>query len=333
MIARSHFPREAPWRRSLAAAITDPAELLTRLGLPASLLPAAERAAAVFPLRVPESFLARMRPGDPADPLLAQVLPLGAELEAVPGFGRDPVAELGKLPAQGIVHKYHGRLLLMPTGACAVHCRYCFRRHFPYEDHQTGVRGWDEALAHIRSDTTVSEVILSGGDPLLLLDEHLARLAEELAAIPHVERLRVHTRTPVVLPDRVDEALLAWLTGTGLRPVMVLHVNHARELAGELPAALARLRGAGVPLLAQSVLLQGVNDSVAALADLSRALFSAGVLPYYLNLLDRVEGAAHFDVPEEEARALHRALTLLLPGYLVPRLVRDVPGEGAKVGV
>lgn len=333
MIPRSRSTREAPWRHSLAAAITDPAALLGRLRLPTSLLPEAQRAAVLFPLRVPESFLARMRPGDPADPLLLQVLPLGRELETAAGFSLDPVAELGKLPAQGIVHKYRGRVLLIPTGACAVHCRYCFRRHFPYEDHQTGVRTWGEALAYIAADSTIEEVILSGGDPLLLPDEPLARLAEELAAIPHLKRLRVHTRTPVVLPDRVDEALLTWLTATRLATVVVLHINHANELAGELPAALVRLREAGVPLLAQSVLLRGVNDTVAALVELSESLFTAGVLPYYLNLLDRVLGAAHFEVPEEEARKLHRELTLRLPGYLVPRLVRDVPGEGAKVGV
>lgn len=326
-------PRPGEWRRTLAEAVTDPVELLALLELPPSLLDGMRRAGRLFPLRVPRGFVARMRKGDPQDPLLAQVLPLEAELAEAPGFTADPLGELAVAAAPGVLHKYQGRALLIATGACAVHCRYCFRREFPYAEHGAASSQIEEALEYLAADLTIEEVILSGGDPLLLPDARLARLAEALAEIPHLRRLRVHTRTPIVLPDRVDDDLLAWLTGTRLSPVVVLHANHAREIDGEVAAAMARLKEAGVPLLNQSVLLKGVNDSVEALADLSRALFAAGVLPYYLHLLDRVTGAAHFEVEEAEARRLASALAARLPGYLVPRLVREVAGAPGKVGL
>ncbi len=350
MIPRTPFPAtseaktavraEPPaWRKALAEAVTDPRELLDLLALPADFLPAAERAAELFGLRVPRGYVARMRPGDPADPLLLQVLPLGRELEEVPGWVPDPLAEAEVSPRPGLLHKYRGRVLLVTTGACAVHCRYCFRRHFPYAEAHPGwnrseaTGGWDETLAHVAADPEVREVILSGGDPLTLSDERLAGLVARIEAIPHVERLRIHTRNPVVLPERVDGRLLAWLGGTRLATVVVVHANHAREIDGSVREAFARLRAAGATLLNQSVLLAGVNDSAHALADLSEALFDAGAMPYYLHLLDRVAGAAHFDVPEERARRLVGEVAAGLPGYLVPRLVREVPGAPAKVVV
>ncbi len=319
------------WRSELAAAVRDPAELLALLELPAELLDGARRAGEVFPLRVPRGFVARMRKGEPRDPLLAQVLPLGLELEPAAGFGEDPLAETLARRERGLLHKYRGRVLLLLTGACAVHCRYCFRRHFPYADEQLGTRGWGEALATIAADPTLEEVILSGGDPLSLADGPLAELAEGLEAIPHLSRLRLHTRQPVVLPERVDDDLLAWLSRGRLAKVMVLHSNHAQEIDATVARAVARLRETGIHLLNQTVLLRGVNDSVEALADLSLRLFEVGVLPYYLHLLDRVAGAAHFDLPEAEARRLAAGLAARLPGYLVPRLVREVPGAAAKV--
>ena len=321
------------WRRAMAEAVTDPAELLELLELPGSLLPAARRAAAAFGLRVPRGYLARMHPGDAADPLLLQVLPLDRELEDAPGFGDDPLAEEAAALRPGVLQKYRGRVLLVVTGACAVHCRYCFRRHFPYAENAPGRAGWGEALEALAADPEVREVILSGGDPLSVPDERLAELAGRLEAIPHVERLRIHTRDPVVLPERVDEALVGWLGSTRLRAVMVVHANHAREIDGSVRGAFARLRGAGVTLLNQSVLLAGVNDSADALVDLSEGLFRAGALPYYLHLLDPVRGAAHFDVPKERARRLVGQAAARLPGYLVPRLVREVPGAPAKVPV
>ncbi len=338
MIARTPAPSRGPralpaWRRALAEAVTDPAELLEILELPDDLLPEARRASELFGLRVPRGYVARMRPGDPRDPLLLQVLPLGRELDAAPGFTEDPLAEADASLRPGLLHKYRGRVLLVVTGACAVHCRYCFRRHFPYAESHPGRSGWGEALEAVAGDPEVREVILSGGDPLTVSDERLAELVAGIAAVPQVERLRIHSRNPVVLPERVDDRLLAWLGGTRLRTVVVVHANHAREIGGAVRGAFARLREAGATLLNQSVLLAGVNDSVQAQVDLSEALFEAGALPYYLHLLDRVSGAAHFEVPEERARRLVGEAAGRLPGYLVPRLVREVPGAPAKVPV
>ncbi len=320
----------APWQRLLAEAIVDPAELLRVLRLPDSLLPAARRAAALFPLRVPAPYLQRIRPGDAADPLLRQVLPLDLECETRPGYSTDPLGESAAQPAPGLLKKYHGRALLIATGACAVHCRYCFRRHFPYADAHAGGSRLEPALAAIAADPNIGEVILSGGDPLTLSDARLAELAQRLAAIPHIHTLRIHSRLPVVLPQRVNGDLMAWLRRLPLRKVLVLHSNHPWELDGQVDAALAALTGTGVTLLNQAVLLRGVNDEADTLASLSERLHRAGVLPYYLHLLDRVHGAAHFDVPQTTAQALIKTLRARLPGYLVPRLVREIPGEPGK---
>ena len=324
------IPRSADWKNALAAAVRDPAELLALLELPRDLLPGARRAAAAFPLRVPRGYVARMRPGDPDDPLLRQVLPLEAELAPQPAYGDDPLAEAAASAAPGVLHKYHGRVLLVATGACAVHCRYCFRRHFPYGEDNPAADDWRAALDYLHAQTDVHEVILSGGDPLLLDDARLAGLVERLVAVPHLRRLRIHSRLPVLLPERVDEALLAWLEATPLEVVWVVHSNHPNEVDTAVGEALARLRRAGATLLNQTVLLRGVNDDAATLGGLSEALFSHGVLPYYLHLLDRVRGAAHFEVPEEEAAAIRVRMQRELPGYLVPRLVRERPGEPGK---
>lgn len=324
-------PARAPWRRAYAEVVTDPLELARALDLDPTVV--AEAAARSFALRVPRAFLARIERGNPRDPLLLQVLPGLLELEARPGFGLDPVAELARSPQAGLIHKYQGRVLWVMTGACAIHCRYCFRRHFPYGEHLGGIAGREAALEFLRRDPTVREVILSGGDPLSLDDIVLAPLAKELGTIPHLERLRVHTRLPVVIPERVDATLIEWLTSTRLRSVMVLHVNHAREIDGGVAAAVDRLLRAGVAVLNQAVLLAAVNDSVEAQVDLSERLFEIGVLPYYVHQLDRVAGAAHFEVPDERAVALMAAVSERLPGYLVPRLVRDDGSSPAKVPV
>jgi L-lysine 2,3-aminomutase len=271
-----------------------------------------------------------MRRGDPHDPLLRQVLPLGAELVAAPGFSVDPVGDRDALRAPGVLHKYQGRVLLTATGACAVHCRYCFRRHFPYAQANASAEHWQAALDYVATNPDVREVILSGGDPLTLSDRRLAEFVQALEACAHVERLRLHTRLPVVLPERVTPELLAWLANTRLQTVVVIHANHAREIDDNVRLACARLRDSGATLLNQSVLLRGVNDSVEALATLSETLFAAGVLPYYLHLLDRVQGAAHFEVEDATARQLLAELNAGLPGYLVPRLVRELPGAPGK---
>lgn len=317
----------------MADAVRDPAELLGLLKLEDRWLEPARRAAAVFPLLVPRPFLARMRAGDPADPLLRQVLPLAEELMDQPGYVPDPVGDMASRAARGVLHKYQGRVLLITTGACGVHCRYCFRRHFPYADENARAGEWQAALDYLRADSSIHEVILSGGDPLTLSDERLATLATALEGIPHIRRLRLHTRQPVVLPSRVDVAFLNWLSRCRLQKVVVLHCNHAREIDSVVAETCVKLRQAGASLLNQSVLLRGVNDSASTLQDLSEALFAAGVLPYYLNMLDPVAGAAHFDVPESEALELLEALRARLPGYLVPRLVREVPGAPAKMPV
>lgn len=312
----------------MAEAFTEPAALLASLGLEGSGLAGALRTG--FPMRVPRGYAARMRHGDPADPLLRQVLPVPDEDREVPGYVADPVGDLAALRRPGLLHKYHGRVLLTLTGACAVHCRYCFRRDFPYAEANPLHGHWEQVRAYIAADPSIAEVILSGGDPLTLNDRRLAEITDALAAIGHVKRLRIHTRLPVVLPERVDAGLLGWLGTLALPAVMVIHANHAHEIDATVAAALAAVRAAGVGLLNQAVLLRGVNDSVAAQTALSEALFAAGVLPYYLHMLDHAAGTAHFAVDEERARTLYRTLHARLPGYLVPRLVSEIPGEAAK---
>jgi EF-P beta-lysylation protein EpmB len=327
------------WQRQLAEAIRDPLELLGLLDLvPGQLGPGVTAAtlaaaAADFPLRVPRSFIARMRRGDAADPLLLQVLASPRELEPVAGYVTDPLHESEARLGNGLLRKYTGRALLIATGACAVHCRYCFRRHYDYAaDQQEGPR-WDQALKTIAADTTLDEVILSGGDPLSLGNARLGQLLGQLADLPHVHRIRIHTRTPVVLPARVDAGLLDLLTPLRDRMVIVVHANHPAEIDAPTATALRQLGQSCKTLLNQSVLLAGINADVATLAELSRRLFGAGILPYYLHQLDPVAGAAHFAVDDETALNLHRELNASLPGYLVPRLVREVPGAAGKVAL
>jgi L-lysine 2,3-aminomutase len=328
--ASRHFE---PWRRELAAAVTDPAELLRLLELDPALLPAARRAASLFGLRVPRAFIARMQRGDPRDPLLLQVLPLEAESRDTPGFAPDPVGDLSALRIPGVLAKYQGRALLMTTGACAVHCRYCFRRAFPYEAGALTPARLAAAVSALADMPGLEEVILSGGDPLALPTERLARITGALGMVPGLRRLRIHTRTPIVLPARVDQPLLNWLRELPWRSVIVLHANHPRELSADVRAALAALAASGATLLNQSVLLKGINDDAGTLAELSLELFDAGVLPYYLHMLDHVSGAAHFDTPEAVAAQLHAELLRRLPGYLVPKLVREIAGAPSKVSI
>ncbi|MDF1628188.1 MAG: EF-P beta-lysylation protein EpmB [Alcanivoracaceae bacterium] len=328
IIAQTLPPRD--WDGSAADIITDPAELLRLVQLDSACLPAALAASQDFPLRVPRSYVRQMRLADPADPLLLQVLSRAEELDEVPGYSADPLEEAEHTPVPGILHKYHGRVLLMVTGACAIHCRYCFRRHFPYNEHLPTRDRLAAALDWLAGQTDVSEVILSGGDPLSVTDRRLGELLAALQAIPHLKRLRIHSRLPVVMPERVSEGLLAMLGSSRLKPVMVVHANHGAELGSEAGAALAALGAAGVQLLNQSVLLRGVNDDVTTLAALSERLLEVGVLPYYLHQLDRVAGAAHFAVSDQQALQLIAELHARLPGYLVPKLVREESGAAGK---
>jgi len=312
------------WQQELAAAYTRPQELLRDLGLPTA------RVETRFPMRVPRGFAARMRYGDAQDPLLRQVLPIDAENRVVPGFSHDPVGDLDSLRGKGLMQKYRGRALLVVTGACAVHCRYCFRREFPYASEATRGSQLESVVARIEADAEINEIILSGGDPLSLSDSRLAALVARLAGIDSVRRLRIHTRLPIVLPQRVTDELLETLSRSDCPIVLVLHSNHAQELDSQVAAVTAQMAATGVTLLNQAVLLHGVNDNADALVELSEGLFDCGVLPYYLHQLDPVAGAAHFAVDDARAIRLVGEATRRLPGYLVPKLVREQPGAAAK---
>ncbi len=318
------------WQDALSRLVTDPEELLTLLELDPALLEPAQAASRLFPLKIPRGFIARMQKGNPDDPLLKQVLPLGGELALPDGYVVDPLQENQANPVPGLLHKYDGRVLVTLTSACAVHCRYCFRRHFPYEANNPGRLGWEKIIAYIAADTSISEVILSGGDPLAASDRLLMQFTDQLSAIAHVRRLRIHSRLPVVLPERITTTLLDWMSSPRFKTVLVIHANHAQELDEHVIDAFKRIRDAGVPILNQSVLLRGVNDDAETLITLSEQLFAAGVLPYYLHTLDKVQGAAHFDCTLEKARSIHAEMRKKLPGYLVPRLVCEQAGATSK---
>ena len=319
-------PARPSWQQQLRDAVRDVEELAALLDLPPDAL--ASDATLDFPLLVPRAYVARMKKGDPRDPLLLQVLPTALEAVDVPGFTRDPLSE-ARFAEAGLVRKYRDRSLLITTGACPVHCRYCFRRSFPYADQLAARNDFADALERLARDET-KEAILSGGDPLSLGNARLESLLVRLAALPALRRVRLHTRFPIVLPDRVDRGLVALLERARVDVVVVLHTNHPREIDDDVARALGALKSAGVTLLNQSVLLRGINDDAVTLAELSERLFDCGALPYYLHLLDPVAGAAHFDVDETRAEALYRELLARLPGYLVPRLVREVPGQASK---
>lgn len=319
------------WQVELSQAINKLDELLALLELNPNQLDATWQAMPSFPLRVPRGFVNRMRKGDANDPLLRQILPVTQELQVTPGFVLDPLQEKTSNPLAGLIHKYQGRVLLTTVGTCSINCRYCFRRHFPYSANNPGKTGWDKVIAYIAADSSIKEVILSGGDPLVANDAYLQALCQKIAAISHVTTLRIHSRMPIVLPARITDSLVAMLKSLALNIVMVTHCNHANEVDGAVEVALAKLKQAGITMLNQAVLLKGVNDRAEVLAALSEGLFKQGVLPYYLHLLDKVQGTAHFDVDVDTALALMKTLQEKLPGYLVPKLVREQPGQPHKV--
>lgn len=328
--ATIHVPPYRTWHEAFKDSVRDPAELCRLLNLSTEYAAAAAPSARDFPLFAPRGYVARMRPGDPHDPLLRQVLPLEDEQAPQAGYGVDPVGDRAATQSPGLLHKYPSRILMVATGACAVHCRYCFRRHFPYDQSPRSLDEWEPALAQIAADGSIDEVILSGGDPLTLNDVRLSELARRLAAIGHLKRVRIHTRLPIMIPQRVTDEMIAWLRGTRLAPIVVIHANHANEFDASVAGALARLVDAGIPLLNQSVLLRGVNDDAGVLAELCQRLVDLRVMPYYLHQLDRVAGAAHFEVPEEVGLRLIAKLRRRLPGYAVPRYVREVAGAKHK---
>jgi L-lysine 2,3-aminomutase len=321
------------WQQALAEAFTDLPSLLAYLKLEGTPLPAELLASRQFSLRVPRVFADQMQPGDPLDPLLRQVLPLAEETIQLPGFSENPVGDREAEVVPGLLHKYPGRALIVATGACAVHCRYCFRRHYPYASGSASPRQWKAILDYLQAHPEIDEVILSGGDPLMVSDERLAGWLAQLATLPHLKRLRLHTRLPVVLPLRITPTLTELLSSSRWQVLVVIHANHANELSPDMESALAGLKAANITLLNQAVLLKGINDNVTTLAMLSERLFEVGVLPYYIHLLDRVAGAAHFEVEEQQAIDLVQALQKRLPGYLVPKLVREIPGELSKTPI
>ena len=314
----------------LADVLTDPDELLRLLNIDADEnLLAGREAKRLFALRVPRAFVARMEKGNPNDPLLRQVLTSQEEFIAAPGFSTDPLEEQHCV-VPGLLHKYHNRALLLVKGGCAVNCRYCFRRHFPYADNQGNKRNWQAALDYVSAHPELDEIIFSGGDPLMAKDHELDWLLTQLEAIPHIKRLRIHSRLPIVIPARITDTLVSRFANSSLQILLVNHINHANEIDDAFRHAMGQLRRVGVTLLNQSVLLRGVNDNAQTLADLSNALFDAGVMPYYLHVLDKVQGAAHFLVSDDEAREIMRELLTLISGYMVPKLAREIGGEPSK---
>ena len=318
------------WQHALRNAVTRPEELLQLLKLPNDLLPAAESAAELFGLRVPREFVSRIEVGNKNDPLLRQILPIHLEHVEVPGYSNDPLEEASASPVPGVVHKYKDRVLLITSGACAINCRYCFRRHYPYEDNQLGGTQWQNALQYIRGNTDLKEVIFSGGDPLVTSDTRLLKMLNDLESIEHLERVRFHTRFPVVIPARITEQFCQILANTKLNSVVVLHINHSNEINRDVGDSISKLKSAGATVLNQAVLLKGVNDTTNELANLSRKLFSHGALPYYLFLFDPVAGASHFDVGDEEGLAIYKELQAELPGYLLPKLAKEIHGRSSK---
>ena len=317
------------WKNLLKSAVSDPQTLLNQLGLSPSQLPFEIGEATPFVMRVPQPFIDKMNYADPNDPLLLQVLSQNAENQPIEGYTSDPLKELdGETP--GLLHKYHGRVLLILASACAVNCRYCFRRHFPYQDKTASGEQLAQSIEYIRNSPSISEVILSGGDPLIVNDQTLKNLLFQLESIPHIKRLRIHTRLPVVIPQRITKKLCLLLASSRLQISMVLHINHPNEIDVLLADSIAPLKQAGVQLFNQSVLLKGINNQIETQTKLSEALFDVGIVPYYLHLLDKVAGAAHFDLEKAEAKALLTAMRARLPGYLVPRLAAEIAGESSK---
>ena len=320
---------ESNWQKEMAMSFSNPILLLKYLELPAEDFTDDIKARQLSPMRVPRTFAAKMKKGDPLDPLFMQVFTSRKEFDPAPGYSTDPLEEQNNKQS-GILHKYHNRLLLLVRGGCAVNCRYCFRRHFPYSDNHLNKQQWQQALDYISANPQIDEVIYSGGDPLMAKDEFLAWLTAQIEAIPHIKRLRIHTRLPVVIPSRITTELITWFSQSRLKPVMVLHVNHANEIDDALTVSMQKLKQAGVTLLNQAVLLKGINDTADQQIALNEGLFEIGVMPYYLHVLDKVQGAEHFDLPDHKAKELMRELIKRQPGYLVPKLVREIGGQPGK---
>ena len=330
-ILSSNNQTRSNWQIELSESFTDPKALLHQLNLDSEIASEILKAAELFPFRVTRSYASRMEKGNVRDPLLRQVLPVDLELIDKPGYSNDPVGDRVAIPIPGIIQKYSERALLLTTGACAINCRYCFRRNFPYNESQLTRKHEQLAFDYLRDSTKIHEVILSGGDPLVLTDNRLQGILEKLSSLDHIKTVRFHTRLPIVLPSRVTLQLIRLLTSIRPTAIVVVHTNHSKEIDSEVQEAINRLRDARITVLNQSVLLKGVNDHFPVLSDLSETLFQAGILPYYLHLLDKTNGAAHFEVKTDVALRLQEDLRSKLPGYLVPRFVREHSGARYKL--
>ncbi len=332
IIPQIHADLHTRWQKDLREVITEPEKLLKMLNIAPEDYKQHFKARQLFPVRVPKSFIKRMKKGDINDPLLKQVMPLNKEFVVTEGFSQDPLQEQTST-VEGLLHKYKNRVLMIVKPGCAINCRYCFRRHFPYQENSPNKERWRQALDYIAKHKTVSEVIFSGGDPLMASDDHLAWLVEQIEQISHVKRLRIHSRLPVVIPNRITRNLVSLLKNSRLKASIVLHINHANEIADDFVKALEPLLDARIPIFNQSVLLKGVNDNAEALIELSEKMFDSGIIPYYLHLFDRVQGAAHFDVSEEKALCIAKEMLATLPGFLMPKLVREIAGEANKTPI
>ena len=332
MIPKIALQVERDWQKELASSFVNPIDLLDYLQLDAKDFLQDVKARTLFPMRVPLPFAQRMEKGKVNDPLFKQVFTVAEEFVEAPGFISDPLQEHNN-EVEGLLHKYESRALLIVRGGCAVNCRYCFRRDFPYAGNSLNKAGWLKILDYLKQDTKINEVILSGGDPLMAKDDFLSWLVAQIESITSIKRIRIHTRLPVVIPSRVTEELIEWFACTRLKPVMVLHINHASEIDTAVAEKMQLLRDAGVTLLNQAVLLKGVNDDVESQVSLSESLFEANILPYYLHLLDKVRGASHFDVSEEIAKTILGDMIKRLPGFLVPKLVREIGGQPGKTPI
>ncbi|NIY85487.1 EF-P beta-lysylation protein EpmB [Vibrio hepatarius] len=329
IITRNVDSVEQNWLKQLANGISDPQKLLEYLEIDPEPWQNGFDARKLFAQRVPQSFVERMQKGNPFDPLLRQVLPLSAEFEVHPGYSNDPLQEQNN-DIPGLLHKYRNRALMIVKGGCAINCRYCFRRHFPYQENKGNKTTWQQSLDYLAQHDELNEVILSGGDPLMAKDDELQWLIDHIADIPHIKRLRIHSRLPVVIPARVTDGLVSLLAGTRLQVILVTHINHAQEINQELSDALSKLKQVGVTLLNQGVMLKGVNDNVDAQVQLSEALFDSGVLPYYIHVLDKVQGAAHFFISDQQAKTIMAGVIERVSGYLVPKLTREIGGRSSK---
>jgi len=323
----------ADWQIELSQCITDMASLIEFLDLPADWVKKNTLAQSVFQLKVPRPYLNRINKQDPNDPLLLQILPLSQELIDTKGYTQDPLAEKQYNPIPGVLHKYTSRILVTTAGACSINCRYCFRRHFPYENNAVNTDHWDHIKKYLHQHPHVNEVILSGGDPLLLKDSQILNIYQSISQVPSIKRIRIHTRLPIAIPQRITDKLVAAVTSCDVKPIIVIHCNHPQEIDNDVAQALNLLYQAGICVLNQTVLLKGINDHSQTLVGLSEKLFECNVMPYYLHALDKVQNTSHFDIPISQAQSIHGQLKAILPGFLVPKLVKEDPHQSNKTWV